>query len=285
MAFPNARRLLRAGPSLSTLKLLAMQASATRPRLRPASTAFLRLFVHDGEISVRFPCFNRRYTVFIRVSDMESDLFTIRELTAGGVYPLPLDFSPDLIVDGGANIGLFTLLASAAFPHATVVSCEPVPRSLAQIDKHLRGNNVPAEVLPVCLGGKRGAIPFYIREAIASSFDPHKPFAGQMNVDVVTLSDVLRGRDARRILIKLDIEGMELEVLERFVPEETRPVCVLGELHERKRTGKRLESIFNGGGWKLVFLDESETDSIFQAWSPAALPLLNGSPSSSRGKA
>jgi FkbM family methyltransferase len=234
----------------------------------------LRPFVRDGEIAIHYPCYGRRYTVFVRTSDMSSDLFTLRELLSGGVYPLPHAFSPDLIIDGGGNIGLFTLLASAAFPSARIVVCEPVPRSLAQIEKHLRLNGVSAELLPACLGGRRQTIPFYVREPIASSFDPRKPYTSTMGVEVVTLSDVLEAREARRILIKLDIEGMELEVLESFVPGEKRPVCVLGELHERRVNGRRLERIFDAAGWRLTFCDSSERDSIFEACSPMALSLM-----------
>ena len=105
----------------------------------------------------------------------------------------------------------------------------------------------------------------------AKRFSNDKPYIDRMDVDVITLNDVLHGRDARRVLIKLDIEGMELEVLESYVPSEKRPVSVVGELHGRKANGNRLEKIFAASGWTLTYLDSSETDSIFQAWSPTAL--------------
>lgn len=271
MALPNARRILSTGLSFSTFKMLTMQASISRPGFRPLGMAILGFFVHDGEMTVRYSTHGRRYTAYIRMADMASDLFTVKELGCGSIYPLDPTFAPDLVVDGGGNIGLFSLLASAAYPSAKIVICEPVPACLAQIDKHLRTNRVEAEILPVCLGGSRRSIPFYIREGIASSFDPEKPYTSRTDVSVVTLEDVLRGRDAERVLIKLDIEGMELEVLEAYVPRETRPVCVVGELHRRKSTGARLEEIFRRSGWTLNFLDSSETDSIFEARSPAAM--------------
>jgi FkbM family methyltransferase len=271
MAFPNARRILRGEISLSLFKLLAMQAGLSRPYLRGICDTLIAPFVHHGEVALRYRCHGRRYMAFVRMSDMSSDVFTVNELaTADDVYRLDPHFHPDLIVDGGGNIGLFAMLAAALYPSAKIVVCEPAPRSLKQIEKHLRLNQVRAEVLPICLGGTRRTIPFYVREAIASSFDPEKPYQSVMDVEVLTLSDVLKGRDAARILIKLDIEGMELEVLEAYVPKETRPVCVVGELHGRKIHGSRLKEIFDASGWSLVFRDSSETDSIFEARSPAA---------------
>jgi FkbM family methyltransferase len=271
MTFPNARRLLKGGVSLSTLKLLAMQAAMSHPSWRPIVGALIQPFVHKGEVTVRYRCYGRHYTAFVRLNEMSSDVFTVKELAAAdNVYCLDPGFDPDLIVDGGGNIGLFAMLAAALYPSAKIVVCEPAPRSLNQLEKHLRLNQIDADILPVCLGGTRRAIPFYVREAIASSFDPDKPYESVVNVDVLTLCDVLRGRDAEKILIKLDIEGMELEVLEAFVPGETRPVCVVGELHGRKTNANRLREILDASGWSLVFRDSSETDSIFEARSPAA---------------
>lgn len=276
MAFSNARRLLSGGVSVSTAKLLLMQASISRPRYQKLCTMLLRPFVHQGEIAIRYSCQGRRYTVFIRVADMVSDLFTVRELACDCVYPLPPALAPDLIVDGGGDIGMFSLTASAAFPSAKIVICEPAPRSIAQIQRHLRLNHIAAEILPVCLGGRRRSVPFYLRDAISSSFDPEKPYTGAIDVDVVTMADVLRNRDAQRILIKLDIEGMELEVLENYVRDEERPVVVVGELHGRKLHGNQLREIFAASNWTLDFHDDSENDSIFEAWSPAARQLSTG---------
>jgi len=271
MSFPNARRIISGGLSLSTFKLLVMQAAVSRPAWRGVGDTLLRPFVHDGEVAVRYRCYGRHYTAFVRLSDMSSDVFTLKEIAAAdNVYQLDPAFAPDIVVDGGGNIGLFSMLAAALYPSAKIIVCEPTPRCLEQIEKHFRLNHVKAEVLPICIGGYRRTTPFYIREAIASSFDPEKPYQSVMNVDVLTLSDILRGRDANRILVKLDIEGMELEVLESWIPEEHRPVCVVGELHGRKVHGRRLNEIFDAHGWSLVFRDCSETDSIFEARSPAA---------------
>lgn len=275
MAFPQAKVIVknRLQP-LSKLKLLMMAAASSRPRWRNVSVALLRPFTRDGEIAVHYPCYGRTYVVHVRVADLESDWLSVHELAISRIYPIEERFAPDLVIDGGGNTGLFTLLASAAYPGAKVVICEPVPRNLAQIEKHLRNNRVTAEVQPVCIGGSQRTIPFYVREANQGSFDPGLPYTSQINVDVVTLAALLGGRDAKRIFIKLDIEGMEVEALGAFVPGETRPVYVVGEVHSLPSNGPELKRIFEGNGWTVKFGPGSELNCDFTAWSPAAVSLL-----------
>lgn len=271
LGFPNARRIQqRMGVSVSTFKALALAASSSRPALRSPCMLFLRFFIRQDQIVIHYPCRGRKYQVGIRVADLDSDWQSLNEVAIREEYRLETSFAPDLVIDGGGNIGIFSLLASAAFPDAKIVVCEPVPGNLTQIHRHLQANAVRAEVLPVCLGGAERTIPFYLREANQGSFGGEKPFTSQIDVEVTTLASILRTRDASRIVIKLDIEGMEIEVLESFVPHETRPVFVTGELHGHKANHARMRQIFEGSGWHVQFERVADQSSVFEAWSPAA---------------
>jgi FkbM family methyltransferase len=271
------------GASLSTYKTLLLAAAAARPALRTLSFALLRPFIHNGEIAIRYRCERRWYTAFIRINEMSSDFFSFLEMTVRHIYRIDPNFFPDLVIDCGGNVGLFTLDAAARFPSAKIVVSEPVPLNLDQIRRHCRINNVVAEVLPVCIGGRRRVIPFYVRDAISGSSDPAKPYSKKLETEVLSLADVLRDRPAQRIYIKMDIEGMELETLESYVPGETRPVCIVGELHGHKENSVHLERIFGNSGWQLLFGDMTGYDAIFNAYSPAALALLGHSLAKSTG--
>jgi FkbM family methyltransferase len=278
LIFPNASLIAKLGPSLSTFKMLLMAAGTSRPYLRGFSLTLLRPFIRNGQIAVHYRCEGRRYKVWVRVADFESDWQTVNEMAVQRIYPVDVGFSPDLIIDGGGNTGLFTLYAAAVYPSAQVVACEPVPRNLAQIEKHLRINHVAAEVKPVCIGGSERKIPFYVREANQGSFDPGLPYSSQIDVDVVTLASLVRGWNAKRILIKLDIEGMEVEALESFVCDEKRPVLVVGEVHNAGTSVALLEQIFRRSGWTVRFGDVGAMTGNFTAWSPAAAPMLADQP-------
>jgi FkbM family methyltransferase len=257
-----------------------MAAASSRPGFQNVFFGLLRPFIHDGDVTIRYRCEGHLYSVFIRMEDVLSDFYSVLELVVKRIYKIDPRFVPDLVVDCGGNTGLFSLQASARYPSAKIVVCEPVPRNLDRIRKHFSFNSVAAEVLPVCIGGSRRIIPFYLREANQGSFEATKPYTSRLDVQVLALADLLRDRHAQTIHIKLDIEGMEIEALETYVPSETRAVCVVGELHGHKDNSRHLERIFGDHGWQLRFEDVSDAGSLFEAYSPAALELLGRSPAS-----
>jgi FkbM family methyltransferase len=214
----------------------------------------------------------------LRMGDLSADFLSIKELALGDVYKVEAGFKPDLVVDGGGNIGLFTLRAAAMTrpgePGPRMVIVEPVPRNIAQIRKHLALNGIDAEVLPNCLGGTAREITFYCRGANESSFDSSLPYDSTTQIGVLRLQDVVGTTDAERILIKLDIEGMEIEVLDAYVPQERRAVYVVGELHDVRKNTAPLEKIFAASGWTCELFDVDTETASFRACSPAAVPLL-----------
>jgi FkbM family methyltransferase len=238
----------------------------------------LRPFVHDGEINIRYWCVKRYQTMFLRVPELESDFLGALELCANDTYHIDDSFHPDLVIDGGGNIGLFTLrvaaLESSVPQPPSFVVYEPMPHNSEQCRKHLAINHVKAEVINACLGGTHRSIPFYCREAISSSFDPSKPYDKVIDMPVHLLKDAIDRYPAERILIKLDIEGMEVEALDALLPYERRPVYVVGELHGVSVRGPQLERIFEDHGWTYEFGSVHNDNTTFRACSPAALPLL-----------
>jgi FkbM family methyltransferase len=273
MAFGNAKHILKNTSGLSAFKLLLLTAQQSRPGIRPLCMLLLRSFVHKDEILIRYKQANRSFKVFLRMADRESDMHSMLEVVVRNVYPLDPAYAADLVIDGGANVGLFSLQAAAVYPSATIVACEPLPRNIAQTERHLTSNQVNAEILPVCIGGSHRTVSFYCRGANSSSFDSAKPYDRILEIDVLRLRDVLSERPAQRILIKLDIEGMEIEALENFIPGERRAILILGELHGHRQHRTAIERLFAEEGWSIQFGDLSGEDAMFEARSPAAAAL------------
>jgi FkbM family methyltransferase len=273
MAFSNAKQILRQTSGLSALKLLALTTQYSRPALTPLAKLFLGPFTKDGEVTITYRQGSRKLKALIRTADQQSDLHSALEVIARTVYPLDSAFAPDLVIDGGANIGLFSLQASATYPEAVILMCEPLPRNVVQIEKHIKLNHVKGELMPVCIGGTHGSIPFYCRHANASSFDPREKYESVMQMDVLRIGEIFGERTAHRILIKLDIEGMEVEALSDYVPAEDRIVIIFGELHQHRTTLPLMEKLFGEHGWSFQLGDLAGEDTIFEARSPAALKL------------
>ncbi|WP_263368665.1 FkbM family methyltransferase [Edaphobacter bradus] len=263
---------------MSSWKLLLVAATFTRPKFRFISRPLLWPFIHKGEISLRYWCSQRYLKIFLRTSELSSDFQSALELCARDTYHLDHGFHPDLVIDGGGNVGLFTLRvaameSSAAKPPKFVIY-EPMPHNSEQCRRHLAINRIDAEIVNACLGGTRRSIPFYCRGAIDSSFDAAKPYDSVLQMPVHLLKDAIGTYPAKRILIKLDIEGMEVEALSALLPTEERPVYVVGELHDVSVNLPALERLMEEHGWSFECGEVAGDQAIFRACSPAALPLL-----------
>jgi FkbM family methyltransferase len=131
----------------------------------------------------------------------------------------------DVFVDGGANVGVFTVVAAARVgPSGRVIAFEPAARTRQKLSDNVRLNGFDwVSVRPEALGDRTGSatmVTFAGDGAGLSSFAPESTRDGiPESVSVACLDDILgqilgRLDDARLKLIKLDLEGSELRALE-----------------------------------------------------------------------
>ena len=117
----------------------------------------------------------------------------------------------DLFVDVGANIGSYTVLASAVCG-AETIAVEPDPITMGWLKKNIAANGIGDAVTTVeaVVGREEGEVNFTV------GLDTVNQVAGAghantRKVRVVRLDDLLRGRSPA--FIKLDVEGYEAEVI------------------------------------------------------------------------
>ncbi|MGE0756422.1 MAG: FkbM family methyltransferase [Pirellulaceae bacterium] len=119
----------------------------------------------------------------------------------------------DHFVDGGANIGYFTVLAARRVGSAGVVSSfEPSPTLRSQLAANIRLNRLrTARLFPYALADRTGAASFYEGPSEHSGVSSLRPLANSPRVTDVPLRslDATYG-DAPVRLVKLDLEGAEL---------------------------------------------------------------------------
>jgi FkbM family methyltransferase len=121
----------------------------------------------------------------------------------------------DVFIDVGANIGYYACLMRSL--EKLVVAVEPSRQNLDQLFANLAENHwTDVEVLPLGLAAKPGILKIY-GGGTAASLIPN--WAGQSGVlhetiPVNTLDNMLGTRfRGRRLLVKIDVEGVELDVL------------------------------------------------------------------------
>ena len=122
------------------------------------------------------------------------------------------------VVDVGANIGYNTIYAARRTGRSgRVVAVEPAPDNLAVLERNLAAARLSNVVVERAAAGRAaGTCDFYLRGATSAvnSLYPESCYAavtGVLRVPVARLDELV---DGEADLVKIDVEGAELEVLE-----------------------------------------------------------------------
>lgn len=125
--------------------------------------------------------------------------------------------NPTCIIDVGANIGNHTLFFKKSWPGTTVYSFEPQLEIFHQLKKNLELNGVTVlGCFNKAVGNKigRGKI-IYNGQVENNTGATRIDYDDSGSFDVISLDDFIENHPQDRIdLIKIDVEGFELKVLE-----------------------------------------------------------------------
>lgn len=134
-----------------------------------------------------------------------------------------LPFTPEMVLDVGANRGQFGLVAAHRWPKARLLCFEPLPAAVDVLRKVLPAPQ--AEIRNVALSDAPGHVDLHISKADDSSSllpigkGQSTAFPGTEEVGVVTVraarldAELDAAEIARPALLKIDVQGGELQVL------------------------------------------------------------------------
>ncbi len=195
----------------------------------------------------------------VRFRDFD-DLIMFEKVFMLGHYPLgDLGFEPDLVVDCGAHVGFFTLLASARFPGKERISFEPNPENFQCLRGHAERNRLVGDLLEAAVASIAGEAAFAGR-GFRGSLVGHDG-EGSIRVRTVALNDLIADRRPRRLLVKMDIEGAEHELLPRLVPIMPTDAAIFFEWHGSRATWEGARDLLAEAGFQTrVLLDETGDD-------------------------
>ena len=180
-----------------------------------------------------------------------ADYLVVGELIQGG-YERP-SVAPARIVDGGGNIGTFSLAAAAWFPGVPITVYEPDDANLARLTDNLRMNGIEAQVIKKAVWSKDTTLYFQARDSY-TGFVSGEPSSVEVRCVV---PDVAAGD-----WLKLDVEGAEYEVLPALFARGCLPYFISLELHHRRQKGDSLIALARANGYSVSGPLEADADCI-----------------------
>lgn len=122
------------------------------------------------------------------------------------------------VIDGGANVGWYTLrFARATGPRGRVFAFEPMPRTQRLLAHNLRVNGYRhVTLVPRALSGDSAPACLFLSTSNEGDHRVHDPDGTReaIAIDTITLDECLRDHDDPISLIKLDIQGAEAQALD-----------------------------------------------------------------------
>lgn len=207
------------------------------PLLAASLLRLLPRSLRGRAIEVSPPGEGRRLRIRLGTSDLKilEDLYLRQE------YRWPLASAPKVVVDAGAYTGLSTVYFATRYPSATIVAVEPSRENYELLVRNTEGlANV--RLVHAALWNQRSTLdmvdpghgPFAYRVGRSGASDGE----GREHVDALSVADIADAQKLERIdLLKVDIEGAEVEVFSNATEWIDRVDAVCIELHDRLRPG------------------------------------------------
>jgi FkbM family methyltransferase len=155
-----------------------------------------------------------------------------------------------MIIDCGANIGISVLNYKRKFPNAKIVAFEPDPLIIPVLKRNLTVNHASdVTLVEAAVWVKLGELDFYIEGADGSRLTVDHDF--QTGTTKVKTIDLLDHINVPIDLIKMDIEGAELEVIPHIESKLNMVQNLIIECHvngdQAGKFGQLLEVLSDSG--------------------------------------
>ena len=189
---------------------------------------------------------------------------------------------PGWFFDVGANVGLYSWEVRKVSPHRKILAFEPDPENIKLLEKTLNGASFQnVEIYKCALSNQLAEISFFqdtLTSATGCVAGKDKPWieqylngsANEIRVKTKTLDSVAL-KDKTPSLIKIDVEGHEVEVLQggRNTLSEAKPLLIIESFPPKQST---VLSLLRELGYHWMDADRHDsinpkTTNLF-AWHP-----------------
>lgn len=201
-----------------------------------------------------------------RLRNSSSDWIIFRELFYYGDYSgldQLADFSPCVIYDLGANVGLAAIYLKLKFPNSVIYGFEPGDSEWSEAENNYRINNI-GKVFNVGVGSEDAILPFHSDENLSAGQSFVSELVNRLDVKLVEKKVVNLDRFALANdlpmpdLLKIDVEGFECETLKGASKILDKVNAVVMETHSEALHQEAIEILTSHG--LDVVMDELRYD-------------------------
>lgn len=194
-----------------------------------------------------------------RIRPGRGDDYILREVFVERVYQRCLEQLPggaSVVVDIGANIGAFSVLAASQNPALTVYCYEPFAENYRLLQENIQLNGLDGRIraFQCAVGAERQTKTVFLSVAGGAS-SMYEKRGQKVNLEVVALKDIFADNHLERCnLLKVDCEGSEYEVLYSTPEEVFARIDAIGmEFHEQfgTGTGEELRAFLESRGFQV----------------------------------
>lgn len=168
------------------------------------------------------------------------------EIFVDRIYDLTaVPFAPDLILDCGAYHGYFSTLANGRFPGTRLVALEANPSNLTALQANLAHLSHPVEVIFAAAHTKDGQV-FFAGSGMGGSIATKG-----VVVPAIDLAAWLVAAQVQRLVLKLDVEGAEVDLLPTLLPALPQQTAFFLETHHSTALCEHLLAPYRQSGFKV----------------------------------
>jgi len=170
-----------------------------------------------------------------------------------------------VIVDIGANIGVFTVFAASESPHARIYSFEPVPKNYAWLRRNVESSGLDGRVQTFNLGvvSTSGKRTLHLSSSPLHSIFEDGEISESIEIECTTLPEILESNRLERIdLLKMNCEGAEYEIF-YSTPDEcfSKISEIRMEFHnedKKEKNATKLREFLEGKGFQTTHFWENK---------------------------
>lgn len=176
------------------------------------------------------------------IPDALSFIWQFKEIFVEEYYRFETSSKVPVIYDCGANVGTSCAFFKLIYPHSRIVAFEPNPKIADYLKKNINDNSLKnIEVIDKAVWTDDKGIELGMEDADASSIYLEK---NKTKVESIRLKNLL---DKEKIIdmLKIDIEGAEVEVLKDCRESLTKVRNLFVEFHSYKNEPQRLSEVID----------------------------------------